>query len=170
MSVSYISTVRLEELRTHTAQNQVLQTPTTVIQCGWPDKECMLPLSIRAFFPYSDDLATEDGIVVNGHSSFPASRIYQHITHRSPRHGINQAQGANDSLLAYNEQRHRREAAVMLSLQQHTSTPIEGTPAPTSGSSFTLVHSCHRCVWVTRKTIYGAGGFKLRVVWSCPPS
>lgn len=31
MSVSYISTARLEELRAHTAQDQVLQTVSTVI-------------------------------------------------------------------------------------------------------------------------------------------
>lgn len=51
MSVSYISTSRLEELRTYTAQDQVLQTLTTVIQHDWPDKECMLPPPIRAFSP-----------------------------------------------------------------------------------------------------------------------
>lgn len=85
MSVSYISTARLEELRTHTAQDQVLQTLSTVIQHGWPDKERQLPLAIRAFFPYRDELATEDGIVVKGHRAvIPHSlqQDYVNIMHR----------------------------------------------------------------------------------------
>lgn len=85
MSVSYISTARLEELRTHTAQDQVLQTLSTVIQHGWPDKECKLPLPIRAFFPYRDELATGDGIIVKGHRAvIPHSlqQDYVNIMHR----------------------------------------------------------------------------------------
>lgn len=151
MSVSYISTARLKALRMHSAQDQILQTLTTVIQHGWPDKECMLPRPIRAFFPYRDELATEDGIVVNGHRavipySLQQRYIIQHNAKRSPRHGVDQVQGKDDSLLAYDEPRHHKEAAVMLSLQQHPRTPTEGTPTPTTGSSFALVHRCHRCV------------------------
>lgn len=85
MSIRYISTARLEELRMHSAQDQVLQTLTTVIQCGWPEKECMLPLPIRAFFPYRDELATEDGTVVNGHRAVISHSLqqgYVNILHR----------------------------------------------------------------------------------------
>lgn len=81
MSVSYISTARLEELRAHTAQDQVLQTLSTVIQHGWPDKERQLPLPIRPFFLYRDELAMEDGIVVKGHRTvIPHSLQQEYIT------------------------------------------------------------------------------------------
>lgn len=82
---SVFSTARLEELRAHTAQDQVLQTLSTVIQHGWPDKERQLPLSIRPFFHYRDELAVEDGIVVKSHRTvIPHSlqKEYINIMHR----------------------------------------------------------------------------------------
>lgn len=85
MSVSYISTNRLEELCTHTSQDQVLQTLGTAIQRGWPDKERSVHPSIRLFFPYRDELIVEDGIVVKGHRAvIPHSlrREYISIVHR----------------------------------------------------------------------------------------
>lgn len=85
MSVSYISTARLEELRAHTAQDQVLQTLSTVIQHGWPDKEHKLPLSIRPFFHFRDELAVEDGIVVKSHRTVIPhflQKEYINIMHR----------------------------------------------------------------------------------------
>ncbi|KAL1279192.1 hypothetical protein QQF64_025865 [Cirrhinus molitorella] len=48
MSVSYISTARLEELRKQTAEDEVLQALITVIQRGWPNKEHSL-LYIHTF-------------------------------------------------------------------------------------------------------------------------
>lgn len=68
-----------------TTQDQVLQTLTTVIQHSWLDKENMLPFPIHAFFPYRDELATEDGVVVKGHKAvFPHSlqQEYINIMHR----------------------------------------------------------------------------------------
>ena len=85
MSVSFISTNRLEELRTHTAQDQVLQTLSTVIHRGWPGKERSVHPSIRPFFPYRDELVVEDGIVIKGHRMvIPHSlyREYINIIHR----------------------------------------------------------------------------------------
>lgn len=85
MSVSYISTNRLEELRTHTARDQVLQTLSTVIHRGWPGKERSVPPSIRPFFPHRDELVVEEGIVIKGHRTvIPSSlqREYINIIHR----------------------------------------------------------------------------------------
>lgn len=84
LSVSYISTARLEELRTHTAQDQVLQTLSAVILQGWPDKERKLPVCIRVFFPCRDELATEDGIVKGHRAVIPQSlqQDYISIKHR----------------------------------------------------------------------------------------
>ncbi|KAJ8008834.1 hypothetical protein DPEC_G00082540 [Dallia pectoralis] len=85
MSIGCISTNRLEELRTHTAQDQVLQNLSTTIQRGWPDKERNVHPSISSFFPYRDELVVEDGIVIKGHKAvIPHSlhREYINIVHR----------------------------------------------------------------------------------------
>ncbi|KAJ7996603.1 hypothetical protein DPEC_G00238770 [Dallia pectoralis] len=85
MSTGCISTNRLEELRTHTAQDQVLQNLSTTIQRGWPDKERNVHPSISSFFPYRDELVVEDGIVIKGHKAvIPHSlhREYINIVHR----------------------------------------------------------------------------------------
>ncbi|CAL9687239.1 unnamed protein product [Knipowitschia caucasica] len=80
MSVSFISTARLEELRAHTARDQLLQTVSTVIQNGWPNKERQVPPPAQPFFPYRDELVVEDGIVVKGHRPvIPSSLQHEYI-------------------------------------------------------------------------------------------
>ncbi|KAA0722308.1 Retrovirus-related Pol polyprotein from transposon opus [Triplophysa tibetana] len=85
MSVSYISTARLEELRRHTAEDEVLQTLSSVIQSGWPAKEHCVRSLVRTFFPYRDELTLDNGIVMKGHKSvIPRSlqKEYISIVHR----------------------------------------------------------------------------------------
>ncbi len=85
ISISYISTARLEELRKQTADNEVLQALSTVIQLGWPNKEHSLCSAVRPYFPYRDELAVEDGIVLKGRKTvIPRSlqREYVGIVHR----------------------------------------------------------------------------------------
>uniref|UniRef100_G3NET2 Gypsy retrotransposon integrase-like protein 1 n=1 Tax=Gasterosteus aculeatus TaxID=69293 RepID=G3NET2_GASAC len=74
-----------QELRTHTARDQVLQTLSTVIHRGWPGKERSVHPSIRPFFPHRDQLVVEEGIVIKGHRTvIPSSlqREYINIIHR----------------------------------------------------------------------------------------
>lgn len=85
MSVSYISTARLEELRKHTAEDEVLQTLSAVIQRGWPTRENQLQPAVKPFFPYRDELTVEEGIVMKGHKTvIPHSlqREYINIVHK----------------------------------------------------------------------------------------
>lgn len=81
MSVSYISNARLEELRAHTAKDQVLQTLCSIIYNGWPNKESQVSLSVLPFFPYRDELIVENGIVTKGHRTvIPDSLQQKYIT------------------------------------------------------------------------------------------
>ncbi|XP_056107597.1 uncharacterized protein K02A2.6-like [Rhinichthys klamathensis goyatoka] len=85
MSINYISTARLVELRKHTAEDDVLQDLSTVIQQGWPIKEHGVWPTVRPYFPYRDELAVENGIVMKGHKTvIPRSlqREYIEIVHR----------------------------------------------------------------------------------------
>lgn len=69
MTVSCISTARLEELKRHTAQDDVLQALSSVIQRGWPSREGQVQPAIAPFFPYRDELSVDDGIVIKGHKA-----------------------------------------------------------------------------------------------------
>ncbi|KAL7865172.1 hypothetical protein SRHO_G00104190 [Serrasalmus rhombeus] len=85
MSVNYISTARLEDLRRHTAEDSVLQTLSTVIQRGWPPRKSQLQPAVSLFFPYRDELTVEDGIIMKGHKTvIPQSlhREYINIVHK----------------------------------------------------------------------------------------
>lgn len=85
MSVSYISTARLEELRQRTAEDEELQTLCTVIKSGWPTKESHLKPAVVPFFPFRDELTVDDGVVMKGHKAvIPHSlrKEYTTIMHR----------------------------------------------------------------------------------------
>lgn len=85
MSVSYISTARLEELQKETAEDKVLQTLSTVIQQGWQNKKHTLSPDLHPYFPYRDELVVENGIVMKGHKTvIPRSlqKEYIKIVHR----------------------------------------------------------------------------------------
>lgn len=72
MSVSYISTAQLEELKRETAEDKILQTLSTVIQQVWQNKKHTLSPDLHPYFPYRDELVVENGIVMKDHKTFIA--------------------------------------------------------------------------------------------------
>ena len=81
MSVQHISSSRLTELREHTVSDPVLQKLSGVISKGWPSKQAQLPPEIRQYFPYRDELAVEDGVVMKGPKTvIPKSLQKDYIT------------------------------------------------------------------------------------------
>lgn len=77
MMVGCISTARLEELKRHTAQDDVLQTLSSVIHKGWPSRESRLQPAIAPFFPYRDELSVDNGVIMKGHKA-----VIPHSLHR----------------------------------------------------------------------------------------
>lgn len=69
MTVSYISSARLQKLREHTATEPTLQTLGSIIRHGWPNRLHNLPLTVRPYFPFRDELTTDNGIVMKGHKT-----------------------------------------------------------------------------------------------------
>lgn len=85
MTINYIFTARLEELRKHKAEDEVLQVLSTVIQRGWSVKEHSVWPTVHPYFPYRDELAVENGIVMKGHKTVilrSLQREYIGIVHR----------------------------------------------------------------------------------------
>ncbi|KAK1788643.1 hypothetical protein P4O66_002465 [Electrophorus voltai] len=88
MSVSYISTARLEELRKHTTEEDTLQALSAVIQQGWPVREYQLLPAVGPFFLYRDELSGgwhHNERPQSSHSPIAAQGVHQHCTQGTPR-------------------------------------------------------------------------------------
>ncbi|KAK7891131.1 hypothetical protein WMY93_023094 [Mugilogobius chulae] len=80
---------RLEELRTHTARDQLLQSLSTVILNGMAKQRTPNTSFHSTFFPYRDELVVEDGIVIKGHRPVIPDSLqheYIQIMHRALAH------------------------------------------------------------------------------------
>ena len=61
-----LSAQGLETIREATIQDDTLKELATTIQQGWPDLKKNVPMSIRAFWPYRDELVVDNSIVFKG--------------------------------------------------------------------------------------------------------
>lgn len=66
MSVWHISSSRLKELQTRTAQNPVLQHLCSIIKSRWPSSQLKLPVEIHEYFPFRDKLKVDEDILMKG--------------------------------------------------------------------------------------------------------
>ena len=64
MTVSYIPSSCLEELKRHTMDDTTLQTISTIIRHEWLRKRN----AIRPYFPFRDELTIKDGVIMKGHN------------------------------------------------------------------------------------------------------
>ena len=65
---------RIEELRTATAADDMMQQLTSVIKQGWPESKEQLPKQLIPYFDVRDTLTIQDGIVLKGeHLVIPPS-------------------------------------------------------------------------------------------------
>ena len=60
------STRKLDELRRETRNDSEIQKLLKVIVDGWPDRQRDVHPQLRPFWPYRDELVTDDGIVLKG--------------------------------------------------------------------------------------------------------
>ncbi|CAI5639180.1 unnamed protein product [Oreochromis niloticus] len=118
MTVSYISTARLEELRQHTAQDDVLQALSTVIQRGWPSRESQVQPALAPFFPYRDELSMEDGIIMKSHKTVIPQSLHKEY--------INIVHKGHPGWIEIDLLRDLTTAAVISKLKRHFS--VHGTP------------------------------------------
>lgn len=57
---------RLEELRSSTRDDEVLQKLKEVIQNGWPEEKQELPAVLAPYFSFRDEMSIYDGLVFKG--------------------------------------------------------------------------------------------------------
>uniref|UniRef100_A0A669EUY2 Gypsy retrotransposon integrase-like protein 1 n=1 Tax=Oreochromis niloticus TaxID=8128 RepID=A0A669EUY2_ORENI len=81
MTVSCISSSRLEELKGHTAEDETLQALSSFIKHGWPQRLHNLPTAVHPYFPFRDELTVDDGIILKGFKAvIPKSLQGDYIT------------------------------------------------------------------------------------------
>ena len=82
---------RLEELRTSTSSDEVLQQLKQVIQTGWPNEKNQLPAVLAPYFTYRDELGVYDGLVFKGERLLIPKQMRQKMKKRlhSSHIGIN---------------------------------------------------------------------------------
>ena len=62
----FVTDSRLEKIRYATTNDSTLQTLMSVVEEGWPDSKAKVPLCIREYWPYRDELSTQNGLVYRG--------------------------------------------------------------------------------------------------------
>ena len=88
---------RLEQIRQETNKDASLQTLMTLISAGWPNDKLQSPLCVREYWPYRDELSTQNGLVFRGtridipHSMRTEMTARAHRSHLGIQYTINTA-------------------------------------------------------------------------------
>ncbi len=88
MSVRHISSSRLKELQTHTAQDPVLRHVCCILKSGWPSSQSKLPVEIREYFPFRDELTIDEDVLMKGQRIVVPESLrseYHNHSQRPPR-------------------------------------------------------------------------------------
>lgn len=62
----FVTDQRLKKIRLATSTDFSLQTLMTCIKEGWPETKCDVPLCIKEYWPYRDELSTQNGLAFRG--------------------------------------------------------------------------------------------------------
>ncbi|XP_038060249.1 uncharacterized protein K02A2.6-like [Patiria miniata] len=62
----FVSDERLQRIQEETLRDTTFQTLANMVITGWPSNKQEVPLCIREYWPYRDELATQNGIIFRG--------------------------------------------------------------------------------------------------------
>lgn len=62
----YVTDQRLSSIREATSDDPVMQTLARIIMKGWPSDKKNVPLCVQEYWPYRDELTTQNGIIYRG--------------------------------------------------------------------------------------------------------
>ena len=95
-----LSAQGLENIREATSQDDTLNELAKIIQQGWPDLKQNVPMSIRAFWPYRDELVVDNNVVFKGTKVVILKSMHalmlqrSHISHQGPEACVRRARHA----------------------------------------------------------------------------
>ena len=94
---TFITDQRLEQICQETNKDASLQTLIPLISTGWPNDKLQSPLCVREYWPYMDELSTQNGLVFCGariiipHSMKTKMTLRAHCSHLGIQYTINTA-------------------------------------------------------------------------------
>ena len=94
---TFVTDQRLVQIRQETNKDASLQTLMTLISAGWPNDKLQSPLCVREYWPYRDELSTQNGLVFRGtriiipHSMRTEMTARAHRSHLGIQYTINTA-------------------------------------------------------------------------------
>ena len=62
----FVTDGRLEKIRHATVNDPSLQALMNIVKEGWPDNKAKIPICIREYWPYRDELSTQNGLAYRG--------------------------------------------------------------------------------------------------------
>ena len=80
----FVSDERLERIREETKKDVTLQTLMNVTLTGWPDSKTSLPLCIREYWPYRDEMTAQDGWAYRGNRIVISQTLRTEILYDEP--------------------------------------------------------------------------------------
>ena len=83
VEVLFVTDQRLEKIRLEVNKDTSLQTLMTVIMTGWPDDKVKVLLCIREYWPYWDELTTQNGLAFRGTRIIIPSSMRAEMTDRA---------------------------------------------------------------------------------------
>ena len=107
----FVTDHRLSQIRVETSHDTTLQTLIKVTKKGWSEDENDSPLNIKEYWPYRDELFSENGLTYRGTQLIiPTKHRPEMITraHILPRYSVNTDYSPRYNVLAANACRDHR--------------------------------------------------------------
>ena len=67
-SESYVTDWKLQTIKDEIHTNATMQLLAQQIQDGWPDHKILVPGEVKPYYPYRQELTTEDGLIYKAHN------------------------------------------------------------------------------------------------------
>ena len=83
--VVFVTNKRLEQIHLETSKDISLRTWMLLIMSGWPDDKLKTPLCVHEYWPYRDELTTQNRIVYRGTRIIIPASIRREMTARAHR-------------------------------------------------------------------------------------
>ena len=95
--VVFVTDERLHQIRMETQEDKSLQTLSNIVMQGWPNDKYDVPLCIREYWPYRDEITTMNGLLYRGTRIIipivmrPAMTTRAHASHMGIQYTVNTA-------------------------------------------------------------------------------
>jgi len=88
---TFVTDQRLGQIRQETNKDASLQNLVSLISTGWPNDKLQSPLCVREYWPYRDELSTQNGLVTPLHSMRTEMTLQAHRSLLGIQYTINTA-------------------------------------------------------------------------------